>query len=167
MELSYLISLLLRWMHVLSAITLMGGAIFMRLALLPSASILDPGQHDLLRGEIRRRWAKWVMIASTFLILSGLSNVGLNEVQYRFDGQTYRMLLAVKILLTLPVFYIAMTMVGRSAAAEKVRKNAKFWLSLNLVLATVVVMLGGAMRFADRVPKSKNPPQTQQEILKS
>ena len=160
MEPVYLASLVLRWMHILSAIALMGGAFFMRYALLPAASTLDAAAHDQLRSEVRKRWAKWVMITTTFLIVSGLINVAMNEMRFQFDGPIYRMLLAVKILLAMPVFYIAMSLVGRSPVAEKMRANAEKWLTLNLVLATAIVALGGGMRFIDRnkkAPKGEPP----------
>ena len=154
MEPVYLASLALRWMHILSAIALMGGAFFMRFALLPAASTLDAAAHDQLRSEVRKRWAKWVMMTTTFLIVSGLINVAMNEMRFQFDGPIYRMLLAVKILLAMPVFYIAMSLVGQSPVAEKMRANAEKWLTLNLVLATAIVAIGGGMRFIDRTKKA-------------
>lgn len=154
MEPVYLASLVLRWMHILSAITLMGGAFFMRFALIPAANMLEGEAHDQLRAEVRKRWAKWVMITTTFLIVSGLVNVGMNEARFQFDGPIYRILLAVKILLAMPVFYIAMCLVGRSAVAEKMRSRAEHWLTINLLLATLIVAIGGGMRFIDRTPKA-------------
>jgi uncharacterized membrane protein len=158
METIYLITLVLRWCHILGAIGLMGGAIFMRLALLPAAAELDEAAHARLRAGLRARWSRWVMIGSALLLVSGIANVGLNESRLSFDQPTtYRILLAIKIMLALPVLHIAMTLVGRSSLAERMRANARFWLTVNLLLATTIVGLGGAMRFFDRRPK---PPRT-------
>lgn len=150
--------LVLRWLHVLSAIAMMGGAIFMRMALVPAAATLADDAHEQLRTALRARWAPVVMAAAGLLLLSGLANFGLTVAKFQFDkevlpGRLYHMLFGVKFLLALPVLHIATLLVGRSETAQKARKNAKFWLTLNLVLATLVVCLGGVMRFAPRSPK--------------
>lgn len=160
METTYLITLVLRWCHILSAIGLMGGAIFMRFALLPAAAAaeLDEASHARLRAGLRARWSGWVIAAAALLLFSGLTNFAMNESQLSFEQPTaYRILLAIKILLALPVLHIAMSLVGRSSLAERMRANARFWLTVNLLLATTIVGLGGAMRFFDRKPK---PPRS-------
>jgi len=150
--------LVLRWLHILSAIALMGGALFMRMALLPAAQTLSDDAHETLRAALRARWAPVVMAASGLLLLSGFASFGIYVAQYSFDksvflGKSYHMLFGLKFVLALPVLYIAATLVGRSATAQRVRQNARFWLTLNLVLATLVVCLGGLLRFAPRAPK--------------
>src|SRR5262245_24349511 len=114
--------LILRWMHILSAIAMMGGAFFMRFALMPSAATLPDDAHDQLRTALRARWAPVVMAASTLLILSGLLNFGLTVMNFSFDkstlaGSKYHMFFGIKFLLALPVFYIAMLLVGTSENA--------------------------------------------------
>lgn len=150
--------LVLRWTHILSAIALMGGAMFMRFALLPAAATLSDDAHVKLRGELRSRWAPIVMAAAGLLLLSGLANFVLTVIQLSFDkstlaGKLYHPLFGVKFLLALPVFHIAALLVGKSEAAQRARQNARFWLTLNLVLATAIVLIGGFLRTAPRGPK--------------
>lgn len=165
MESVMLLGLVLRWIHILAAIALMGGAIFQRFALLPAAATLPDDAHQKLRAELRGRWAKLVMMAAGLLVVSGFVNFGLLVVNYNLDkselpGRLYHMVFGVKFLLALVVLYIASLLAGRSALAERARQNARGWLTLNLVLATLVVGLGGVLRQAGRSPKTAAPTRT-------
>ena len=144
--------LVLRWAHILGAITLMGGAVFMRFALVPAAKTLADDAHAQLRAEVRKRWSKVVMLAIALLLVSGLVNFYLLTQMYKLD-KPYHMVFGIKFLLALPIFYIASLLTGRSAAADRVRQNATLWLNVNLVLATAVVCIGGFLKSVDRTPK--------------
>lgn len=148
--------LILRYMHILGAIALMGGAIFMRFALVPSAGELADETRRDLHERVRSRWAKVVMISAALLLISGVANLGL-AARFEFKSDvSYSMLGGIKFLLALPVFYFASVLSGKSATAKKFQANAKFWLTLNLVLALLLVLLGGYMRFIPRISKSGN-----------
>lgn len=149
------ITLVLRWLHILSAITLMGGTIFMRFALLPAAETLPDDAHQQLKKALLARWKMFVMAAIGFLLISGLVNYVMAAKQFNMP-KPYHMLFGIKFLLALPIFFIASLLTGRTSLAEKIRKNAKMWLTVNLVLATIVVCIGGVMRAKafDRTPKA-------------
>ena len=151
-----LAGLALRWIHILAAITLMGGAIFQRFALMPAAAELDDAAHDRLKVAVRGHWSKLVMMSAGGLLLSGLVNIGILIASYTL-AKPYHMIFGVKFLLALVVLYIASLLAGRSAAAERARQNAKSLLTINLVLATIVVCLGGYLRMIDRTPKGATP----------
>ena len=147
--------LILRWMHILGAITLMGGAVFMRFALVPAAKTLADDAHAQLRSEIRKRWSKVVMLTTAMLLISGLVNFVLLITQYKLPPEAhYHMIFGIKFLLALPIFFIASLLTGRTALADRVRQNATLWLNVNLVLATAVVCIGGFLKSVDRVPKA-------------
>jgi uncharacterized membrane protein len=140
-----IVSLLMRWMHVLSAIALMGGTIFMRFALHPALATLDTEQQKALKGAVRRHWAKWVMASSGFLLVSGIVNFVLYIKAKEIDPP-YHAVIGIKMLLALAIMFIASLLVGRSANAEKFRQDAVKWLNVNLVLAVIVVCIGGYLR---------------------
>ena len=50
-----LLDLILRWAHILSAIALLGGAVFLRLVLVPSLARVDDAARDAVNGEVRAR----------------------------------------------------------------------------------------------------------------
>ena len=81
-----------RWLHILPAIALVGGAIFLRLAAEPTKSDSE-GEAEEDRAEAtRRRWAKLVMISSGLLLLSGLFNTGAISIKYGFPQKFYQFL---------------------------------------------------------------------------
>lgn len=151
------VGLVLRWLHILSAITLMGGTIFMRFGLHPALAAIPGETQAALKAAVRSQWAKWVMASSGFLLISGLVNTVITIKTFTYPGTSYHMLIGVKMLLALVIFFIASTLVGRSKNAEKFRESAVMWLNVNLVLAVIVVMIGGYLRLAPRVLKAETP----------
>ncbi len=147
------LDILLRWLHILPALTLVGATAFMKFALHPSLSELADDERKKLQDAVRRRWAVVVMISIALLLMSGIINYALMIVRYEFPGKLYHPLLGVKILLALPVFFIASKLVGRSESAAKFRENASKWLTINLILAVLIVCLAGVAKFAEHRPK--------------
>ncbi|HVA50332.1 MAG TPA: hypothetical protein VNH11_28515 [Pirellulales bacterium] len=157
-------AIILRWMHLLAAITAVGGTVFMRFALLPSVSVLSDDQRKALHEQVRSRWVKFVMGAILFLLVSGFYNFfrRLNTLPADYKG-LYHALFGVKFLLALVIFFIASALTGRAAALAPIRQKAKLWLTVNVVLALIVVCISGVLRF---VPTGASPParaQTSQE----
>jgi uncharacterized membrane protein len=144
--------LLLRYMHILGAIALMGGTIFMRFALVPVVPGLDEKSRAELHEGVRSRWAKFVMIAAAMLLISGIANLGLAS-RYEFAppvGKLYNMIAGVKLILALPIFLFASFLTGRSATAKRIQANRVMWLNVNLALAVLMVLIGGFLRFVGR-----------------
>src|SRR5215469_8334171 len=163
-ELDWL-AILLRWMHILAAMTAVGGTIFMRLALVPSVAVLPEAERKALHEQVRSRWVKFVMGAILFLVVSGFYNFfrRLNAGIPADMKGLYHGLFAVKFLLALAIFFLASALTGRAAALARFRQNAKLWLTVNLTLAVIVVCISGVLRF---IPAGKSPPpaaQTWQE----
>jgi uncharacterized membrane protein len=153
------IMLLLRYMHILGAIALMGGTIFMRFALVPSVATMDDKTRASLHEQIRSRWAKFVMLAAALLLVSGIANMALTPMNYELSGvvnnKQYGMLTGIKFLLALPIFLFASFLAGRSPTAKKFQAQAPLWMNINLALALVMVLIGGYLKFAQRTPKSE------------
>ncbi len=149
-----IVDLLLRWMHILSAIALMGGTIFMRFGLHPALSAISAENQKAIKAAVRGHWAKWVMATSGFLLLSGIVNIVRFTQLKVVDPMPYHAIVTVKLLLALVIFFIASVLVGRSKNADKFREKAVFWMNLNLVLAVVVVCMGGFLRSLHHPPKA-------------
>jgi len=151
--------LLLRYMHILGAIALMGGTIFMRFALAPTVRELEPAVKAAIHEQVRSRWAKFVMLAAALLLISGITNLGL-AARYTYEpvfGMSYHMIVGIKFLLSLPIFLFASLLAGRSATAKKFQTNAVFWMNVNLTLALAMVLIGGVLKFVRREPKADRP----------
>ena len=101
---------------------------------------------------MRARWSKIVAAAIGFLLVSGLYNVGMMSIFYRLP-RWYMPVFGVKFLAAFAIFLIASLLTGKTAAADNVRRNLRFWLNLNIVLAVLVVCLSGVLRTAAKIPK--------------
>jgi Predicted integral membrane protein len=151
--------LILRYMHILGAIMLMGGTIFMRCALAPTVAQLDPAARATLHEQLRSRWSKFVMLAAALLLISGVTNLAL-AVNYKFEpvfGLSYHMVVGIKLLLSLPIFFVASLLAGRSETARKFQANALTWMNFNLALALLMVAIGGVLKFVHRDLKPPKP----------
>lgn len=151
------LGLLLRWGHVLAAVTALSGLVFSRFALLPALEDVDDQTRDRIHAGVRRAWMKWVMGAITLLILTGLANYlltiqranteawgGNGRAWMRFHG--YHAFMGMKILFAFVVFYLASALIGRGEATQWARDDRKKWLTVTLGAALAVVILSGYLR---------------------
>ncbi|MEZ6058249.1 MAG: hypothetical protein R3C01_16240 [Planctomycetaceae bacterium] len=148
MEPMEIVNLLSRWIHVGTAIVLMGGAVFMRFVLLPAAAELPTAEHDALKGRLKARWKKFVMIGILLLLLSGFYNyLQVAAVEHNAAGdKRYHMFMGIKILLAFGVFFLASVLTGRSAKFEPMRKHPAKALTWLILLAAGVVGLAGLLK---------------------
>ena len=149
MELDYL-GILFRWLHMLAAIVAIGGMAFCRIALLPALRGFDSEQRQQIHEAIRARWSKVVAGAIGLLLLSGLYNIwAVINAPYKDNLPSYYFhVFAVKFVLAFGVFFISSALAGRSRATEKIRQNGGFWLTVNLILALLLVCLSGVLRMS-------------------
>jgi uncharacterized membrane protein len=146
------LNLAMRWLHIIPAMALVGGTIFMRVAV-KALEELDEEQRGKVQESLRRGWSRLLMPSILFLIISGFVNTANISMTYDFPGGYYMPLLAIKLVLAIAIFYIASLLAGRSEAASKFRQNQQTWLNVNILLAVLLVCIAGAMRLADREPK--------------
>jgi uncharacterized membrane protein len=142
-----IVDLAMRWLHVGTAIVLLGGAAFQRFALLPAAQSLPDDAHQNLRAEVVRRWKRFVTIGILILLGTGFYNWFQTSKAPGFKS-TYEMLIGIKFLLALGVFFIASVLVGRSPKFESWRKNAGSTLGVLLMLGFVIVLISGYIKVA-------------------
>lgn len=148
------VELLLRWLHILAAMTAVGGALFSRFALLPVAASLPEEQRRAVLEGVRKHWAKFVHAAVGLLLISGLYNyLFVVKAKYSVD-KPYDMLFGIKFLLAIVVFGIAEMLVGRSEAAQRFRQRWGLWLNVKLVLLVGIVGVSGIMRSIPHTPKA-------------
>lgn len=142
----------LRYLHIFGAIALMGGTIFMRLALLPTLKSLDSSVREPVHAGVRARWKMVVRLAAVMLLASGIANLGL-AARYDYHvpfGLSYSMLGGIKLVLAIPIFLLAELLLGKSELAKKVQANAATVLNINLALAVILVLIGGLLKFGAR-----------------
>lgn len=139
------VTLVLRWIHIVAAMAAIGGAIFMYVAYVPASETLEESTRQSLREETRKRWAKFIHGAIGLLLITGGINFVRLAVLSKINPMPYHAIFGVKFLLALVVFFLATGLVGRSPAFAKVRQNPRSWLAGVVVLGIVIVLLSGVL----------------------
>ena len=137
-------SLLVRWLHVLAAITWIGGMLFIALVLVPSARRLeDPALRVRLVQDTGRRFRAIGWIAIGVLVLTGLLNLWMHPVllaSARFHWKVGLVVLA----LILSAFhdFVLGPRAGAPGADPGVRVRASWIARINVLVALAIVALG-------------------------
>lgn len=135
-----------RSLHIAAVIVTIGGAAFLRLALLPGANqALEEEPHQRLREAVRKRWAHVVRAGIALLLITGAINFIILAVPPKIDAIPYHPIFGMKLLAAFGVFMIASALVGKSPAFAKLRRNERTWLNVLLALAAVIVLLSGLL----------------------
>jgi len=93
-------AVIMRWLHLASMATLVGGFWFASLALRAAAAALPPESAATLSEKAAARFRPWVLIAMAALLVSGAYNV----VAMPGHSARYRTVLIIKLLLVAHVF---------------------------------------------------------------
>jgi hypothetical protein len=146
MESIDLVNFLSRWLHVSTAIVLVGGTVFIRFVLTPNAEQLPPAEHDRLRDLVTANWRKFVRAGIVLFLVTGFYNYLVVALPQHQHDKRYHMLMGIKILAALGVFFLAEALVGRSAAFEGLRQKRKTWLFVLIVVAFTIVAISSLLR---------------------
>ena len=119
-----------------------GGAAFMRFALLPAATeALGAEEHERLRSAMRKRWARVVMICIALLFLTGAANFVMLAVPPKIEAIPYHPIFGLKVLAAFGVFFLASALAGRSPGLARMRQDPAKWYGILLGLALLIVLL--------------------------
>ena len=145
MDTTLLIDSLSRIIHVGTAIALVGGTVFMRFVLLPSVKLISDEAHQKLSEGVVARWKKFVHPGIGLFLLSGFYNFARLVPLHKGDS-LYHALIGTKILLAFGIFFIASALVGKSKAFEWMRQAKGKWLTVIVLLASVIVAISGFVK---------------------
>jgi uncharacterized membrane protein len=130
------IALFFRTLHVLSAITLLGGVLAWRFAAIPAENAFAADTRAKLGNAIAGAWRPWVLTAVAGLIVSGIYNflhkTGLTPAYHAIFG--------IKILLALHVF-AAVILAARPGNQRRSRQ-----LTGVVVSGIIIVILSAVLR---------------------
>jgi uncharacterized membrane protein len=149
-----------RLLHIGSAIGLVGGPLYVRMALLPATGrTLDEGTDLKLRQAVNARWKVAVYALVALLILTGTFNFLVplrgpsgNLITARWrefgeaDRQLYHMVFGVKVLAAFGIFFLASALAGESAVFAPIRKHARTSVTLLLLMAGLLVACSTMLR---------------------
>ncbi len=142
------LSLLFRWIHVLAAITWIGGSLFVALVLVPVTRRLeDPALRARLVQEAGRRFRTVGWIALGLLVLTGLGNLWLFPSflsSPRFMAKFALVVLA--LALSVVHDFVLGPRAGARGADPALRVRATWVARVNVLVALAIVALGLALR---------------------
>jgi uncharacterized membrane protein len=156
MEPIFLLDVVSRITHVLTAILLVGGSMFSLWVLQPVAGKLDEDVRQELLHRVLSRWKWFVHLGIALFLLSGFYNYWRALPQHPGDS-LYHALLGTKMLLALGVFFIAAALVGRSEALQAMRDRRLLWTRILVSIAFVIVAISGYLRIRGPKPEPKTP----------
>jgi uncharacterized membrane protein len=136
MDADFVLALVSRWIHVGTAIVLVGGTSFMKLVVAPSLQ----GQSPDLMTAIRGRWKKFIHGGIALFLITGFFNYFRAMPDHKGDG-LYHGMIGTKIILALVVFFFASVLVGRSPGTQKFRDNSGKWMTVVLLLSALIVAI--------------------------
>jgi uncharacterized membrane protein len=147
---------LTRIAHVYTAIVLAGGTVFVRFVLMPAATaVLSDEVHAQLRSRVMATWRMIVHGGIALLLVSGFVNFFRDISAGTHQGdKLYHPLIGTKILLALAVFFIASALVGKSAKFEGMRRDARKWLTVLVLLTAAIVCISGFLKVRGGKPAS-------------
>ena len=134
-----------RVLHILAAIILVGGTLFLRFAWVPATAVHDPGSET--RESMRKGWARLVGLASLLILVSGFYNAYLKAVGLELSG-AYLGMLTLKMVLAFLVLFLSARLSGRSEKAVAFREREKHWLNIICALMLVIVLLASALKYS-------------------
>lgn len=136
-----------RWFHLGAVIVAIGGTVFARLILSPAARrSLPDREHASLFSAIAARWSLILHTCIGLILITGIFNAIVMLSRHR--GQpVYHSLLGIKVLLALVLFFFATAIAGRSKAFAGLKANRTRWMTFNIVLAGVIVLISNVLKF--------------------
>ena len=146
MENINIVLLLSRWVHLIGAIVMLGGSVFMLYSLFPSMKeSLDDNTRERIRQCIRARWSRFVHAGIGLLLLTGGINFYILGMSPHVKPMPYHAIFGIKFFAAIFLFFIAIALMGRSPAFEKIRRNSTRWLGVVIILGFVIVLLSGLL----------------------
>src|SRR5205814_8481247 len=138
------VNLISRWLHVASAVTLLGGFFLFPLAVEPALRGKPDG--DALAADIRQRFKRLAHTAIGLLLITGFYNylaVAAPKARTAGIAAEYNGVMGMKILLGLTVIGISIVLL---APIRLMPENRTRWLTANVVVGLAVLAAGAFLR---------------------
>ncbi|MHC4993588.1 MAG: hypothetical protein ACYTGQ_00900 [Planctomycetota bacterium] len=131
----------IRILHTLSAIMLMGGVGMMIMCVLPAIKQTEASLMDTLVPAVRKRFFKIAVASIVLLLLTGFAQWGLNHGAYEVATPLPNIVLGFKMLRAFAVFIVFF---GLNSGV--IRGCPKKWMTISFGMATLVVILAAVTR---------------------
>ena len=127
----------MRWIHIASVVTLIGGLIYARLVLAPALASLTGPDRDALRKRARDGFRPLLYALLIFILGSGAYNY-ITKGSY---PPHYHMWMGIKLLLVLHIFASAILYAGRDANEAKTNRTLTGLIISGLIVIAIASYL--------------------------
>jgi uncharacterized membrane protein len=134
-----LLAVLMRWIHIASVVTLIGGFIFARYALAPAVRALPETERNIVGKRVVAGFRPLLYTVLVTILGSGLYNY-LTKPAY---PPHYHMLIGIKFLFVLHIFAVAILYAKRDA--DEAKRNR--WITGNVVSGLIVIAISAYLRW--------------------
>jgi len=135
------LNIVLRIVHVGSAIALLGGAVFFLVVMLPALRLLDEGLRGSILQLARKRFYRITHPALVLLWITGLYNYTANMKLYNEAPKAIHGILGTKILLAL-----AITIIVFAQSFGILKGCPSRWAKVNVTLGILIIILAAVAR---------------------
>jgi uncharacterized membrane protein len=132
--------IVMRYLHIVSAISVVGGILFVMVCLKPAMRVLDEGLRESMMGVVRGRFHKVVIAGIIGLLISGIFNWMTAVEAYSQFKPASDALIGTKVLLALIMFAVV------AARMSNIIKSDKLAQMINIHLAAIVILLAVLLR---------------------
>lgn len=136
------IEVVVRYVHVLSAVILVGGMIFVSVAVKPALKVLGDDQRRDFQDIMHKRFVRVAFGCFAALFITGAYNWMKLASEYKAMGSKGNAVIGIKVLLAVIAFLIVWT---RSIGLLKL--SGKVCRLINLHLAAIIILLAGLLRY--------------------
>jgi len=134
------LQIVMRYIHIVSAILAVGGLGFMLVCLSPAVRLFDDGFNESWMKLVRQRFNRLLWIAIAGLVFSGVYNWALLAGTYKDMGPVGNALIGTKVLLALVMF----TVVWLGSVGKLKPRVCQM---VNVHLAAIVILLAVVLRY--------------------
>jgi uncharacterized membrane protein len=127
-----------RWIHIASIATLIGGFFYARFIFVPAAASLSAADRESLSASAAKRFLPWIITLVVAALASGTYNYAMKGVY----PPTYHMWMGIKILIALHIFSSAILYAMRGDESKR-RRNA---MSV-VIFGWIVIAIAGYLRY--------------------
>src|SRR5688572_31862865 len=139
-----------RWLHVISAIVAIGGAVFFWAVVPVGLAEADAASRDSVLRSLRRKFKVIVHAAVTLLILAGAFNSWRGWGDYKLERGVMHALWGMHVLFGLIVIGLSISLLAKPEPSANHRK----WLTVNVVLMLILVAVASTLKVVrDRAVK--------------
>lgn len=135
--------IVMRYLHIISALSAIGGMVFLISCLLPAAKQLDDATRQNLVKTAHDRFLRILWLAIAGLTISGVYAWIRYESFYKSLGPIGHILIGTKVLLALIMFAIVF---ARSIKLIQ-PKNPRTLPMINLHIAAIIMLIAAALRY--------------------